>query len=195
MHIQVDRLELVGALLLELQTIEKNVTLLHTPYCDFTITDEDGKVISFDIMKSPGTNPDVWIDDKNQIPPVTYGTGKTLRIYTKNLKIKKNYYIRPSVVLDWRDSDERLFIYGKTGKDYTFAVSFPDPNDEEKFCSNCTEDDYHLFNIEHRDGVFILRLYDRDCEYIDIFMFWICNIQHHMSNYESACDVATWWCP
>ena len=181
---------------MELKTIEKNVTLLHTPYCDFTITDEDGKAVSFDIMESPETDPRVWIDgDKSKIVPVTSGVGKTLRIYTKDLKIKENYYIRPSADLNFRDSDERLFTDGITGEDHTFAVSFPDPNEEAKFYPNCTENDFHLFNIQHVEGVYILRLYDRNCEYIDIFMFWIWNIQHHMIDYESACEVATWWCP
>ena len=179
---------------MELKTIEKEATLLHTPYCDFTITDEDGNVVSFDILESPETNPEVWIDsDKNQIIPVTFGTGKTLRMYTKDLQIKKNYYIRPSVELKWRDSDERLFTDGITGKDYTFAVSFPDPNEEKMFNSNFTEDDYYFCNIERSDGVYILRLYDRNREYIDIYMYWIWNIQDHMIDYESACDVATWW--
>ncbi len=159
---------------MKLNTIEKDVTLLHTPYCDFTIADEDGNAVRFDVMESPETNPEVWIDgDENQIIPVTFGAGKTLRIYTQNLRIKKNYYIRPSVVLIGRDSDERLFTDGITGEDFTFAVSFPDPNEEEKFRPNCTEDDYHLYNIEYSDGVYILRLYDKNCEYIDIFMFWI----------------------
>lgn len=181
---------------MELNTIEKEATLLRTPYCDFSITDEDGNAVSFDIMESPATDPEVWINnDENQIVPIISGTGKTLRIYTKDLQIKKNYYIRTSVDLDWRDSDERLITYGITGENFTFAVSFPNPNEEVKLIPNCTEDDYRYFNIEHSDGVYIMRLYDRNFEHIDIYMFWIWNIQHHMCDYETACDVATWWCP
>lgn len=181
---------------MELKAIEKSVTLLHTPYCDFTITDEEGNAISFDIMESYEKNPYVCIDnDENQIIPVTYCAGKTLRIYTKNLEIKRSYYIRPSVKLKRRDADERLFTDGITGEDYTFAVSFPDPNELVKFQPNYTEDDLCLYNIECYNGMYILRLYDKDNEYIDIFTFWIWNIQHHMSDYESVCDVATWWCP
>lgn len=181
---------------MDLKTIEKNVTLLHTPYCDFTISDEEGNAIGFDIMESPEKCPHVYIDnDKEQIIPITSCEGKTLRIYTRNLEIKRNYYIHSSVKLVWRDSDEKLFTYGITGENYTLAVSFPDPNESEKFQPNYKEDDFRFYNIEYDDGDYILRLFDRNMEYIDIFIFWIWNIQNHMSDYESACEVATWWCP
>lgn len=180
----------------ELKIIEKDVSLFHTPYCDFSITDDENNVIRFDIMESPEKDTTVYIDnDENQIVPITCCAGKTMRIYTKSLKLKKNYYIHTSVKLEIRDSDERLYTAGITGDTFTFAASFPDPNEMVKFDPNYTEDNFEYYNIEPDQMSFILRLYDREKEYIDIFTFWIWNIQQHMDNYESACDVATWWCP
>lgn len=120
---------------MDLNTLEKNVTLLPTPYCDFSVSDEEGNAVIFDIMESPEKTPRVYIDNdsrKEKIVPSSMCEGKTLRIYTKNLEIKRNYYINTSVELEFRDSDERLFTYGLTGKDYTLAVSFPNPNEDVK---------------------------------------------------------------
>ena len=120
---------------MDLNTLEKNVTLLPTPYCDFSVSDEEGNAVIFDIMESPEKTPRVYIDNdsrKEKIVPSSMCEGKTLRIYTKNLEIKRNYYINTSVELAFRDSDERLFTYGLTGKDYTLAVSFPNPNEDVK---------------------------------------------------------------
>jgi len=181
---------------MKLEAIERGVTLFSTPYCDITIYDDDKNIISFDVMESPETEPKVYIDnDCSQIVPVTFGEGKTLRIYTKDLKIKANYYIKPSVPLIYRDADERLFTVGVTGDSYTLSVSFPDPNEMVKCEPDYTEEDLVNYNIDIEEDCFVLRLYDREKEYIDIFAFWIWNIQHHMSDYESACDAATWWCP
>lgn len=120
---------------MDLNTLEKNVTLLPTPYCDFSVSDEEGNAVIFDIMESPEKTPRVYIDNdsrKEKIVPSSMCEGKTLRIYTKNLEIKRNYYINTSVELEFRDSDERLFTYGLTVKDYTLAVSFPNPNEDVK---------------------------------------------------------------
>lgn len=180
--------------MLELKTIEKDVSLFRTPYCNFSITDDENKKIRFDIMESPQKNVTVCIDEKSMNVPELYCDGKTMRIYTRNLELKKNYYIRPSAELEFCDSDERLFTFGITGDTYTFAVTFPEPNEEVKF-GNYTEDDLKECDIVYNKGKFILRLYDRSQEYIDIFTFWIWNIQNHMDIYESVCEVATWWCP
>lgn len=181
---------------MNLNTIEKNAVLFHTPYCDFTVTDDKNNKLCFDIMESPEKEPEVYIDnDADQILPVRCCAGKTLRIYTKDLELKKNYYINPSVQLIFRDTDERLFTDSISGDDYTFAVSFPDPNDELKYEPNYTENDFKFYNIERSGKNYTLRLYDKRNEYIDIFTFWIWNIKHHMSDYESSCEVATWWCP
>ena len=86
------------------------------------------------------------------------------------------------------------FTYGLTGKDYTLAVSFPNPNEDVKDLGDYSEDHFSFYNIEVDNGDYILRLFDRDREYIDIFVFWIWNIQNHMIDYETTCDVSTWWC-
>lgn len=182
---------------MDLNTLEKNVTLLPTPYCDFSVSDEEGNAVIFDIMESPEKTPRVYIDNdsrKEKIVPSSMCEGKTLRIYTKNLEIKRNYYINTSVELEFRDSDERLFTYGLTVKDYTLAVSFPNPNEDVKDLVDYSEDHFSFYNIEVDNGDYILRLFDRDREYIDIFVFWIWNIQNHMIDYETTCDVSTWWC-
>lgn len=192
--------------MIKLACLEKDVTMLKTPYCDISITDENGNNILFDVMESPQTEPTVYIDnDINQVVPVICGTGKTLRIYTKNLETNKNYYIRPSLQLEYRDADERLITYGLTGESFTFALSYPEPNentkaglaliDGELVSVGYSEEDLTKYDIEPKDGLFLLRLFDRNEEVIDLFTFWIWNIQHHMEDYESACVVATWWCP
>ncbi|MCM1505967.1 MAG: hypothetical protein NC177_02375 [Ruminococcus flavefaciens] len=173
----------------ELETIEKDVSLFHTPYCDFSFTDSENKKIRFDIMEA--LQKEIYLDEE---VIKSYCDGRTMRIYTENLELKKNYYIRPSVGLEFSSSDERLFTFGIIGNDYTFSVSFPEPNEDIKF-RNYTEDDLKEYDIEPSDGVFILRLYDRSKEYIDIFTFWIWNIHGDIDIYQSACDVATWWCP
>lgn len=180
---------------MNLQILEKNAVLLHTPYCDLTLTDEYNNKFAFDILETPQKNVLVYTDNnENNAVPVTSCDGKTMRIYTSSLLIRKNYYIHTSVKLERRDSDERLFTDGITGDTYTFAVSFPDPNDDIKFYKY-TDDELKKYDIENQGEKYLLRLFDRENEYIDIFTFWIWNIQHHMSDYESACDVATWWCP
>ena len=180
----------------KLTCLEKDAAILKTPYCDITISDENGNHILFDVMETPQTELTVYIDnDENQIVPVTSGTGKTLRIYTKDLEINVKYYIRPSVKLEFRDADERLITYGLTGETYTFAISYPEPNEDIKMYSGYSEKDLVKYDIEPEDDLFVLRLIDRSEEVIDLFTFWIWNIGHHMNDYESACDVATWWCP
>ena len=182
---------------MDLKTVENNVTLLHTPYCDFTISDGNN-TISFDILEAPEKNlfVDIYNDYKGKTEriPIVNGDGRTLRIHTAGLKLKQDYYIRTSVNLEYLDSDERLFTHGLVGDDYTFAVSFPDPNDEIKWRQH-TENDYHFFNIDHTDETYILRLYDYSQDYIDIYMFWIWDIKDNIDRYESVCTVSTWWCP
>ena len=41
---------------------------------------------------------------------------------------------------------------------------------------------------------FVKMFHQKSREYIDIFVFWIWNIQNHMIDYETTCDVSTWWC-
>ena len=188
----------------EITCLEKNVSIFHTPYCDISVTDENGEHILFDVMDSPEDSPTVYIDnDMNKEIPVIYGMGKTLRIYTKNLEIGKNYYIRPSVKLEYRDSDERIITYGFTGESFTFALTYPEPNepikdglaliDGEFVYVGYDEANFIKYDIEPEENSFLLCLYDRSDEIIDLFTFWIWNIQDHMEDYESACELATWW--
>lgn len=184
---------------MKLKTIENNVKKLHTPYCDFTITDDNNNAICFDVLEAP--EKDLYVEIYNDYKgdteriPVVNGDGRTLRIHTAGLKIKQNYHIRTSVTLKYLDADERLFTHGLVGDDYIFAVSFPDPNDEIKWRPTHTEYDYHFFDIKRTDETYTLRLYDYSQEYIDIFMFWIWDITDNIEQYESVCTVATWQCP
>ncbi|MDE6678248.1 MAG: hypothetical protein K2K02_04330, partial [Ruminococcus sp.] len=132
---------------MKLETLEKNVSLFRTPYCDFSVIDDENKKICFDIMESPQKNIPIYIGDKEIISESCCG-GKTIRIYTKNLELKKNYYIRPSVKLEFSSSDERLFTFGVTGDTYTFSVSFPEPNEIVKFNPDYTENDLKEYDIE-----------------------------------------------
>lgn len=51
---------------MDLNTLEKNVTLLPTPYCDFSVSDEEGNAVIFDIMESPEKTPRVYIDNDSR---------------------------------------------------------------------------------------------------------------------------------
>ena len=50
------KIDIEGEIILDLNTLEKNVTLLPTPYCDFSVSDEEGNAVIFDIMESPEKN-------------------------------------------------------------------------------------------------------------------------------------------
>ena len=73
---------------MDLKTIENNVTLLHTPYCDFTITDSNHNAISFDILEAP--KKDIFVEIYNGFKgeteriPVVNGDGRTLRATPHN---------------------------------------------------------------------------------------------------------------
>lgn len=181
---------------MSLKIFERDATILHTPYCDFIVVDSEGSRISFDILDTPAKEVEVYLNnDGNQAAPAQYGMGRTIRIHTDNLEVGKDYYIRTSEKLQNRDSDERLFTFGLTGKDFTFAVSFPDPNDLIKADLGYEPERFQYYNIEYNGMDFVLHLIDRKEKYIDIFTYWIWNIKNHMEDYEDACDVATWWCP
>ena len=49
---------------MDLNTLEKNVTLLPTPYCDFSVSDEEGNAVIFDIMESPEKTPRVRSEER-----------------------------------------------------------------------------------------------------------------------------------
>ena len=52
---------------MDLNTLEKNVTLLPTPCCDFSVSDEEGNAVIFDIMESPEKTPRVYIDNDSRL--------------------------------------------------------------------------------------------------------------------------------
>lgn len=80
--------------MIELETIEKDVFVFHTPYCDFSFTDSENRKIRFDIMEAP--QKEIYI---GETVVKSFCDGRTMRIYTENLELKKNYYIRPSVYI------------------------------------------------------------------------------------------------
>ena len=123
---------------------------------------------------------------------------KQIRIRTASLEISKTYYVKTSVPIESRDSDEHLFTYGLSTEDKTFAISFPDPNDEFKWFPEDFKKGYKMiwydFNGEATSGTKAVsfNLIDREKEFIYIATAWIWNIHDHMENYESAAEVFTW---
>ena len=181
------------------KVLESNVTVLRTPLVDIEIVDDDEKNISFDIVDSWNTSHGVYINnDENNIIEATDYEEKQIRIRTASLEIGKTYYVKTSVPIESRDSDEHLFTYGLSTEDKTFAISFPDPNDEFKWFPEDFKKGYKMFwydfNGEAPSGTKAVSFYliDREKEYIYIATAWIWNIHDHMENYESAAEVFTW---
>lgn len=177
------------------KVLETNAEILVTPLCSFTVEDSNGGIIPFNILDNQTKEPTVYIDNSaDNIQPVEFFDGRVIRIPTEKLDLKSDYYIRTSVQLEWRDSDEYLFTYGISTDTETLAVSFPDPNDDIKMLKHdvYTEDDLKWYDIIPENGSYKLRLLDRDEMYVHIPVFWIWNITDHMDDYESAAEVATW---
>ena len=181
------------------KVLESNVPVLRTPLVDIEIVDEDEKNISFDIVDSWNTSHGVYINnDEKHIIEATDYEEKQIRIRTDSLEIGKKYYVKTSVPIESRDSDERLFTYGYTKGSQTFAISFPDPNEDYKYfpeyCPKGSKMIWYDFNGEAPSGTKAVSFYliDREKEFIYIATAWIWNIHDHMENYESAAEVFTW---
>lgn len=179
------------------KVLECNMTVLRTPLVDIEIVDEDDNNISFDIVESRNTDHDVYLNnDENNIIEATNYEEKQIRIRTYSLEIGKKYYVKTSVPIESRDSDERLFTYGYTKGTQTFAISFPDPNELSKLLPDKFGDDWEWydFNREAPSGTKAVSfcLIDREKEFIYIATAWIWNIHDHMIDYESATEVFIW---
>lgn len=179
------------------KVLESNVPVLRTPLVDIEIVDEDEKNISFDIVDSWNTSHVVYINnDEHHIIEATDYEEKQIRIRTYSLEIGKKYYVKTSVPIESRDSDERLFTYGYTKGSQTFAISFPDPNDMAKLFPEEFDNklEWYDFNGEAPSGTKAVSFYliDREKEFIYIATAWIWNIHDYMENYESAAEVFTW---
>ena len=179
------------------KVLESNVTVLRTPLVDIEVVDENDNTISFDIVESWNPIHTVYIDnDESKITEVKDFEEKQIRIKTSLLEIGKKYYVKTSVPIESRDSDERLFTYGYTKGSQTFAISFPDPNDMAKLFPEEFDNklEWYDFNGEAPSGTKAVSFYliDREKEFIYIATAWIWNIQDHMDDYESAAEVFTW---
>lgn len=176
--------------------IMRNAFVLKTPYIDIWITDEDGNKVPFDILDIDLSYLTVYIDnDSNKQRKIPDITGRIIRMKTNMLDLGKTYYVESSRQLDYRDSDEYLFTYGFTEENHTFAISFPDPNDQVKWNQDYQDKDlkwYDFFFCEHGNCDVAFRLIDRERESIEIHTAWIGHITDHIDDYESAADVATW---
>ena len=183
--------------MIEDKVLESNVTVLRTPLVDIEIVDEEDNNIPFDIVESWNSAHDVYINnDENNIIEATDYEEKQIRIRTASLEIGKTYYVKTSVPIESRTSDERLFTFGYTEGTQTFAISFPDPNELSKLLPDEFGDEWEWydFNAEESSGKKAVSFYliDREKEFIYIATAWIWNIHDHMENYESAAEVFTW---
>ena len=99
--------------MIEDKVLESNVTVLRTPLVDIEVVDENDNNISFDIVESWNPIHTVYIDnDESKITEVKDFEEKQIRIKTSLLEIGKKYYVKTSVPIESRDSDEHLFKYG-----------------------------------------------------------------------------------
>ena len=181
------------------KVLERNVTVLRTPLVDVEIVDEKDNSISFDILESRNTVHDVYIDyDENIIIEATDYDEKQIRITTASLEIGKKYYVKTSVPIESRCTDEWLFTYGHTEGTQTFAISFPDPNDDFKYLPEYHKIKHNMrrydFNGEAPSGTKAVSFYliDREEEFIYIAAAWIWNIHDHINDYERAAEVFSW---
>ena len=173
--------------------------VLKTPLTDIWIEDESNNRISFDIVPNTCTDHSVYLNNENQEIEVMNYEDCRICLDTKDLEIRKNYYVRSLERLEFLDSDEWLFTYGITKDDKTIAISFPQPNDEymtHQILNNkeINEDEmegYHLFVIGD-SGNIILRILDHRYRYIFFPVAWIWDIQNNMDDYESAAVCMTW---
>lgn len=181
----------------EEKILKSNVTVLRTPLVDIEIVDESDNNVTFDIVESWNTIHTVYIDnDETKISEVKDFEEKQIRIRTDFLEIGKTYYVKTSIPIEFRDSDERLFTYGYTEGTQAFAISFPEPNELAKILPDEFGDKWiwYDFNGEAPSGTKAVSFYliDREKEFIYIAAAWIWNIHDHMQDYESAAEVFTW---
>lgn len=176
---------------------KENVCKLETPLCDFTIEDESGKKLYFDIIPSGETYHEVYLNHKKKITATNYCDCQ-IRLDTSNLTIGKAYYVKTTKPLEIRGSGERTYIYGRTDKDKTLAVSFPDINELIKDSSPqeqkaLAEEGIVMmgYDVERVDSqTFKLVLIDRSEQYFYSTIAWVWGVTENMSDYESA--VETW---
>lgn len=180
------------------KVLQKDATVFKTPLVDIRIVDESERTITFDIVDSFDPKHAEYLREiEGYIMPAKNNYDeKIIQIATKNLEIAKKYYVKTSVPIKRRDSDEHLFTYGLSTADQTFAISFPDPNDEKKWFLRDNRDKmtWYDFNEEATSGTkaVCFTLIDREKEYIYIAAAWIWDIFEHMQSYESAADIFTW---
>lgn len=183
----------------DMKVLEINQRVLKSPLVDIEIIDDNGGNITFDIAESPNRSHTVYNDNNpDKISEIVDFDERVIRIRTAELEIGRKYRVRASKPLEWRDSDENLFTYGYTEGGQTFAISFPDPNDEYKVFVEYRKPDDKMkwfdFNGVENLGTIPAEFYliDREQEFIYIAAAWIWNIHDHMDDYESAAEVFTW---
>lgn len=182
-----------------MKVLEINQFVMKTSLVDIEIIDDNDENILFDILESPNRSHTVYIDNNpEKEKEVTDYDERIIRIHTSRLEIGRKYRVRASKPLEWRDSDENLFTYGYTEGEQTFAISFPDPNDEYKVFIKYRKPGDKMrwfdFNAAENPGTIPAEFYliDREKEFIDIAAAWIWNIHGNMSDYESAAEVFSW---
>lgn len=184
----------------ELTILESGTTILRTPLVDIELIDENGNNLTFDIIDSfdPKHSDYLREIDRYLTPAKNNYDEKLIRIATNTLELGKKYYVKTSKPIEYRDSDEHLFTYGRTEDMQTFAISFPDPNDDEKMdgyiYSRTPKMKWYNFEDEDKEGTKAVSFYliDREKEYIYISAVWIWDIFDNMFNYETAAELFTW---
>lgn len=183
----------------EKRILERGAAVLETPLIDIEFVDEDGKNILFDIADCfDPKHGDYLREIDGYIEPRKNNYDERLiRIATESLELGKKYYVKTSKPIEYRDSDEHLFTYGRTEDMQTLAISFPDPNDEFKWSDDFKKGHklkWYDFVNEVKEGTKAVSFYlaDREKEYIYMAVSWIWDIFEKMESYESAAEIFTW---
>ncbi len=156
--------------------------------------------VPFEIVPNTCSDHTVYLNnDVDQKTEVENYEDCRIRLETKNLDIGRNYYIKLSEQLGYRDADGWLFTYGITKGNMTLAISFPEPNENYIIRQSINqkeirEDDlegYHI-HVNNDQGEIILRVLDHNYLYIYFPVAWIWDIPGDMNDYEAAADCVTW---
>ena len=154
--------------------IEESVCF-ETPLCHFSVFDEGGQKVPFDVYPLYLPTAEVYIDnDPLKIVPAANFGGGVIGLLVETEKAEREWFIKSDRPLKWRGSGERVVFYGRTEKNRTMAISLP----EEDFIYIEQQDPYTL----------TLCVKPNRTEFVFLRAAWALDIADHMEDYEVAVE-------